>query len=343
LTTTRKYNHAVALDDAGEIVWDGQLGGDEAAWRDLKAALLTGEPIQSVLEAGWNWGILFDRLEALDFHPKLANPLKTRWIAESFVKTDQIDATVHARLLRAGLTPLVHVPCPTVREQRNLLRRRFWLVKTKTSLKNRIHSLLARHHLEVPESTDLFGIQGRTWLKQLSLPGSEGQILEGDLSLMDILQRHIRETEHWIDDVLKDHPLVGILQTLPGVGKIFAALIALEIDTMDRFVSVGKFCSYSGLVNSTYSSGGKTFHGGLVPTCNRRLRYAFIEAAWTASRISPYFRAFYTRLKARKGSHAAIGATARKLCEIAYVCLTHKRPYEERVYRFRSRGALRIC
>jgi hypothetical protein len=67
--------------------------------------LPAGEPIQSVLEAGWNWGILFDRLEALEFNPKLANPLKTRWIAESFAKTDQIDATVHVAPYSEGENP----------------------------------------------------------------------------------------------------------------------------------------------------------------------------------------------------------------------------------------------
>lgn len=50
----KKYDHAVALNDAGETVWDGKLRGDEVSWRELKSALRFGEPIQSVLEAGWN-------------------------------------------------------------------------------------------------------------------------------------------------------------------------------------------------------------------------------------------------------------------------------------------------
>ena len=43
----------------------------------------------------------------------------------------------------------------------------------------------------------------------------------------------------------------------------------------------------------------------------------------------------YERLKARKGASKAIGAVARRLCEIAYFCLKHGRKYEERPYRFR--------
>ena len=111
-------------------------------------------------------------------------------------------------------------------------------------------------------------------------------------------------------------------------------MIALEIDTVERFPSAAKLCSYSGLVNSTYSSGGKTYHGGLIPTCNHHLRYAFIEAAWTATCVSPYFSDLYRRLRFRVGVHDAIGAVARKLCEVTFICLKKGRAYSEKPYRF---------
>lgn len=129
--------------------------------------------------------------------------------------------------------------------------------------------------------------------------------------------------------------MVPILESFPGVGSILGALIALEIDTIGRFHSPGKLAAYSGLVPSTYSSSGKTVHGRLIPS-NRHLKYAFIEAAWNAARVSPYFHDFYTRLKERKGSCKAIGAVARRLCEITYFCLKQNRAYEERPYRFRK-------
>lgn len=109
--------------------------------------------------------------------------------------------------------------------------------------------------------------------------------------------------------------------------KKYSHVVALEIDTVDRFASPA---------NSTYSSGGKTSHGGLIPACNHHLRYAFIEAAWIAIRVSPYFDAFFKRLKYRKGSQDAAGAVGRKLCEIAYYCLKQRRDYREKPYQFRS-------
>jgi len=332
----KKYSHAVAMADSGEILWDGQLASDRDAFEALKGSLPPGEPLQSVLEAGRNWGILYDALEDLEMHPKLANPLKMRLIAETFTKTDKIDATTHAIILKAGLTPLVHVPDKSTRDQKNLLRQRVWLVKLRTMLKNRIHNLLDRNHLKAPDVTDLFGTCGMAWMNAVELPELDAKLLKADLELLGTIREHIRQTERWIDSSLKENPNIPTLLTLPGVGKILAAIIALEIDTVERFAAPQKLCAYSGLANSTYSSGGKTTHGKLISACNHHLRYAFIEAAWAAVRHSPYFGSFFRRLKARKGAHDAIGAVARKLCEITFICLKKRRAYQERPYRFRS-------
>ncbi len=332
----KKYSHAVALSDSGEVLWDGQLDSDRAAFEELMSHFPNGEAVQSVLEAGRNWGVLYDALEDLGLNPKLANPLKMRLIAETFTKTDKIDATTHAIILKAGLTPLVHVPAKEVRDQKNLLRQRTWLVKLQTMLKNRIHIIIDRNHHKPPERTDLFGKHGRAWLNALELREPDNKLLRDDMCLLDTLREHIRETEGWIDETLGENPNIPILISLPGVGKLLGAIIALEIDTIDRFATPAKLCAYSGLANSTYSSGGKTRHGGLIPACNRHLRYAYIEAAWTAIRVSPYFGGFFRRLKARKGVHDAVGAVGRKLCEISFFCLKQRRDYREKPYEFRS-------
>lgn len=338
----KKYSHVVAMTDSGAICWDGQLDSTREAFRLMKESLPADEPVQCVLEAGRNWGILYDALEELGMNPKLANPLKMRLIAETFTKTDKIDAATHAIILRAGLTPLVHVPSKEVREQKNLLRQRVWLVKLQTMLKNRIHNVLDRNHLTQPERTDIFVSHGRAWMNALDLRDPDGKLLKADLELLDTLRAHIRQTEKWIDEALKENAYLPILMTFPGVGKITAALIALEINTIERFASPAKFCSYSGLACSTYSSGGKTFHGGLIPTSNHHLSHAFIEAAWTAVRVSPYFQAFYRRLKSRKGSQDAIGAVGRKICEITWYCLKKNTPYKEKPYQYKPHRSVAV-
>jgi transposase len=336
----KKYCQVVAVRENGELVWEGQVPTRYEGLARLKEELPPGEPVQSVLESGRGWGAAYDALEDLGLNPILANPYRTRLIADSYIKTDKIDAAAHALLLRIGITPKVHVPSRERREQKHLLRHRLWMVNLQTRIKNRIHDLLDRRHVDVPAKSDLFGAMGTAWLKALVLSGPDQHLLTSHLTLLEEIRQQIRQTEKWIDQALKDHPLRALMETFPGIAKILGALIALEIDTIDRFPSAARLCSYSGLVCSTYSSGGKTVHGGLIPTCNRYLRYAFVEASWTAIKVSPYFRSLYGRLRTRKIPSVAIVAVARRLCEIAYACLKNRRPYEERPYRFRGRAAL---
>jgi transposase len=331
----KAYSQVIAISDKGEILVEERLSCLPEVWIELKARLPQGEPIQSVLEAGWNWGKLYDMIEGLGFAPKLANPLKVRVIAESFIKTDKRDALALAQLLRMGWIPEVHVPSKAIRDQKNLLRQRAWLVGRKTSIKNRIHALLDRNHLEPVEVTDIFGTRGKAWMRALNLSGPDGLLLAADLEILESTQQHIKQTEKWIDQALVEHPDLELLLTLPGVGKLLGAMIALEIDGVERFSTPEKMAAYCGLVASTYQSSDTLHHGGMVPGCNRHLRYAFIEAAWTAVRVSPYFSAYYKRLKVKRGSQTAIGAAARKLCVITWHCLKAKHSYVEKPYRFR--------
>ena len=115
---------------------------------------------------------------------------------------------------------------------------------------------------------------------------------------------------------------------------MFAPIVALEIDDPSRFANPGKLASYCGLVPSLYSSGGKSWQGGIGKEGNHWLKWAFIEAAWAAIRSSQYFRLVYQRLRQRKTAQVAIIACARRLCEIAYHLLKERRCYEERPFRY---------
>jgi len=205
-------------------------------------------------------------------------------------------------------------------------------VRLQTITKNRIHQLIDRNHIKALPVRSLFGKIGRGFLKSLNLSGIDQRLLKDHLELLDSLHEHIRKTEVWIDKELKDNPLIDIMITLPGFGKILSALAALEIDDINRFSTPAKFASYCALIPSTFATGGKVYHGNLIPTGNRWRRYSFIEASWVATRSSYYCRAYFERIKHRKSSNVAIVALARRLSEIPYKCLKERRAYEERPY-----------
>ena len=324
----KKYSQVVLTDDHGTKIAQASLSNDPGCFQEFfKQAT---EPVKAVVEAGRTWGVIYDLLESIGVEPVLANPLKTRAIAEAKIKTDTIDAKTLADLLRADLIPLVHVPSHEVRSQKNLLRQRFWLVELRTRVKNRTHHILDRNHVTLPSCSDLFGKAGRQLMDQIEIPAPDNLLLKAHLELLDYIEKQIDQAERWTKEALKDHPGVARLRTIPGIGKTLAALVALEIDDISRFSVADKLCAYAGLVPTTYASGGKVRHGNLLPACNRWLRWAYVEAAWIAQRISPYCHAYFERIKRRKGANCANTALARRLCEITWHCLMEKRSYEER-------------
>jgi transposase len=219
-----------------------------------------------------------------------------------------VDAKALATLLRGNFVSTVHVPGKEVRQKKNTVRQRLWLARVRTMVRNRIHTVLDRHpRIERPAHKDPFCNQGKAWMKRIELPQPDRQLLDEDLELHELLDRHIRALEDRIENDNAAHADALRLRTLPGVGKVLGPVIALEIDGVSRFKTADRFCAYAGLVPTTHSSGGKTSHGRMLPFCNRWLKWAFIEAAWVSIGCSDYFGCFYKRHRADYHHRSAHG------------------------------------
>ncbi len=88
-------------------------------------------------------------MEALGHRPRLANAWEAKRRMGLTHKTDKLDAKGLAILLRNGTLPEVWIPPSELRDQRELLRLRIFLVRLRTRVKNRIHGTLARHNAQV--------------------------------------------------------------------------------------------------------------------------------------------------------------------------------------------------
>jgi len=328
----KKWTQAAAIDEKGKIIREMRVLNDSSSLKGFLKGM--PKPLKGVVEAGPTWGWIYDTLTELGVKMIVANPSAVRAIAEAKIKTDKIDARMLASLLRVGLIPEVYVPTEEVRSQKMLWRERIWLVRMHVRLKNRIHRLLNHYHIEVPEFSDLFGAAGRRFLEELKLPEPGNRILKAQLKLLQSYRLQIQEVQRWAVKASQGHPNRVYLESLPGFGKVFAPIVALEIDDPKRFANPGKLASYCGLVPSLYSSGGKSWQGGIGKEGNHWLKWAFIEAAWAAIRSSAYFRVVYQRLRQRKTAQVSIIACARRLCEIAYHLLKERRCYEERPFQF---------
>ena len=197
-------------------------------------------------------------------------------------------------------------------------------------IKNRIHALLDRYHVTPPPVTDVFGKAGRDYLAKVELPGCAQDLLSQDLRVLQFLTEEIHKTESLLSRSVSEDRRVQRLRTIPGLGVLLATLVALEIDRVERFARPAKLVAYAGLVPTTYSSGGKTSHGGLMKMSNKWLRWALVEAAWVAVRRDPYFRHHFAMRCRHKGSKTAIIAVARRLAEVVWHVLSEDRDYQIR-------------
>ena len=326
----KSYSHLVVQDGGGRTLRSGRVKND----RHSISAFLDHykDNSHAVVEATRNWMVMYDWLDAICDDVVLAHPLKVKAIADAKIKTDKIDATVLAHLLRADLVPEAWAPSERARELRVALRERMFYVRLRTMVKNRIVTVFDRYPeqtVQLKKLTDLFGKAGREQLVGLPVSPIDRIQIDRGVAFVDDINARIKQSEATIRAMTKQNASVKLLKTIPGVGEFFARLIDAEIDDIGRFRSAKKLAAYAGLVPSTYSSGGKTYHGHIIKQGNKWLRWAFVEAVAPAIATDPQLREQYERLKSR-GPNKAKVAVARKLLTIAFQLLRDRRPYERR-------------
>lgn len=326
----KRYSIHHVIDAAGNDLAKGRI--EHHSPQDFAALVKRWPNPRVVFEASMNWHWLFEVLERSmpGEHITLANPFKTRIIAEAQVKTDKIDARILALLLRAGLVSSVHIPCKATRERKEVLRQRCFFVRQRTMLRNRIHRLLgAQHDVKLPQVSDIFGRKGMGFLDKLELPAPAGLLLKQQLEMLKNVQLRVKEDEAALAAMMGSTQGQEQVMSIPGMGPILAAVVVNEIDDINRFPSAQKLCGYIGLCPSTSSSGGKTYNGKLMKHCNKWLRWAFVEAAWVAMGCNSYFGDLYKKKRAAgKKANTAILCVARRMARIAWQLLTQKRCYE---------------
>jgi transposase len=328
----KKYSVACVQDEAGKVIKRVRIENSAEGFRRCLNG--DGEPARAVIEACWNWGKVYDTLEGIEGIEEivLAHPLKTRLIADAQIKTDKIDAAALATLLRGNLVARAHVPGKATRLRKDQLRQRLYWARLRTRIRNRLHALLDRQDDPcLPQCSDLFGSRGTSFLKKLRLTRPEDQrLLDEDLALLDLLASQIKAQEARIKAANIADADTALIASIPGMGPILSAVVAAEIDGIERFGSAARLCAYAGLVPSTYASGGVVYNGKLLNAANKWLRWALIEATWVAVGCSGYFGSLYRHHRARgKKANTSITIVARRMSTILWHLLKERRSFEE--------------
>jgi len=283
-----------------------------------------------VIETTTNVWDVYDIVEPQVSYVVVAHAGGVRQIAEARVKTDKKDIERLIRLLIADIVPEVWVPPVEVRELRGLISYRNRLVKTSTMIRNRLQSLIHCHNLMLPKGM----LRDKGWWEGQQVSALEKIQIRQELEMLDEMEKHKGE----VDGELGRQSLgevwgkqaIRLLQ-LSGFGVIVSMTVLSAIGDVTRFESAKKLVGYSGLGAGVHDSGKEHIEKRITKSGRKELRWALVEAAWRAIRISPYWKEQYEKyLRRMRKPNQAIVVIARKLLVAVWHVLT-KQEIDEHV------------
>jgi transposase len=307
-----KSIQCILKDNDGRIIKEMKTGKEE----DKILAFLDGSRARVVMESGYNHQHIYDVLKERGYDVKVAHPLMVKAIAYARVKTDKVDARMLADLLRADMIPEAYVPGKDVREIRDLVRRRHYMVKLRTMLKNKTHAELATRWIKY-SGGDIFTEDGKVFLRSLSIDA-----INDYLDTIEFLSRKLRELDEKVKKIAESDNYAKLLVTIPGVGYYAALLISSEIADVNRFPDHEHLCSYAKLSPGVRQS-GETQHNASRAMGDSMLNWIMVQCTRvhvTRCESSAITR-LYQQVASRRGEKVAIVAAARKLMRAIYIML----------------------
>jgi transposase len=317
----RKSIVATAVDPEGRTVGGARLGPSTT---ELLAFLATlPGPKHVAMEPCTIWEPLHDAMASAGAEVTLANPLRTRLIADATIKTDKVDSEALATLLRLKALPTVWVPPPEVRALRHTVRERLFYRQKLTAVMNHIYGQLIARNIPYPDQV-LRTIRGRASIRQLGIPD-----VNRALDTVDHLRAQCKDLDRDIHRAFQASEEAQWLKTIPGVGELAAVTLAAYLCPIARFSTIDRLSSYVGLAPTTHQSGEFAYQGKLKQDSNGLLQWLLIEISWIHRQKAPRgdVGKVGARVSRRRGKGKGTVAAAHKLLKIIYAILKERRAY----------------
>ena len=255
-------------------------------------------------------------------------------LGRSADKTDPRDANAlsellwvnRGRLLRGDRVQGVRtVLLPSVEQQadRHLTQLRQRLVLKRTQTLNQIHKILRRHNLEWERPTKSIQTRKVTeWLKTLPLGPMDRLALDQLLVQWRLWEEQLLAVDDQIAERFLANPDAQLLATMPGVSMYIALAIACRIAPIGRFPHGRSLANFLGLTPGSNSSGETERLGSITKAGSRMVRVLLAQVILHLLRRDATVRAWYQRIKRRRGSKIARVAVMRRTAVIMWRMLS---------------------
>lgn len=352
---------AIVEDEQGEIKLEQrQFGTFKRDRRELAQWALHLRAELVVMEStGIYWKSPYAALEAANVKTLVVNAKHVKNVPGR--KTDVGDAQWLATLARAGLLRGSFIPPAKLRELRLISRQRQKLVSQLAAEKNRLHKVLTDGGIRLGVVvSDVHGLTARKMVKAL-ISGApthdilelaskrfkasreelfdalQGELTPSHLFVLDELMHHIEDIEARISrfdarllaEMEEQRPMLALLQTMPGIDVMGAAMLLVEIGTdMTAFGHPDRLASWAGVCPGNNESAGKR-KSGRAGKGNPYVRRLLCEFAHAASRTTCVFKSKFQALLIRRGHKRSIIAIAHKILRTIYFMLQRGQYYRD--------------
>lgn len=249
-----------------------------------------------------------------------------------FVKTDIIDSRKLALELAKGSLRGIYLRAPEELFDRSVVRKRHQLIKLRVQIQNQIKGDLKFYGID--GESFLTKYWSKRTLSELKQLGVGTEPFRAVFKMFVEEYEFIRSQVKAIDKILLE--MIGsekykrpmeLLLAIPGIGRLTAITLLVELGDIRRFSSAEKFASYLGLTPAEYSSGDAIRKGSLTGMGHRTLRALLVESAWTAIKKDPALLEKFQRLSVGKSRTQAIVGVARSLANRVRRVLLYQEPY----------------
>jgi transposase len=255
-------------------------------------------------------------------------------------KTDRRDAHAMSELLWVNRQRLLasqkiqgvrQVRLVTAEEQqdRQITATRQRAGRQRTRTINQIKYILRRHNLEWECPTKTFETKKvRKWLREVALPTVERLEMNHLLTQWDLWDQQIEELEKVIVERFQKNATAQILATAPGVSAYSGLALAARIGPIENFPRPRSLANYWGLTPGCRNSGEATDRlGSITKQGSPMARFILGQLVIHVLRKDAWMRAWYGRIKRRRGSKIARVAVMRRLATIFWHMVKHNERY----------------
>ena len=301
----KRFSFITTVNDDGIIIKQAEIKNNDFDIINYFSSFGNEQLATVETTGGWYW--LNDLLSSNGISLKLAHAKYVKAIAYAKVKTDKVDSHILAQLLRMNFIPEAYKISDDVRPLRDTLRARLRLSQKRTSCLNFMNRMLEKFNINDPASlSDFYKLQYQQFDDQAHILKEQMLTLEKSLYPSLIPNEDIQR-----------------LLWIPGIGKMNAFTLLLEIGDINRFESEKNFLSYCRLVPSARNSAGKTKQRSSKDG-NKYLKLVFSDAAVHALQYYPVIKKYHHSKLRKKKKQVAHAIIAKEIARIAFYVLKYK-------------------